>query len=303
VSIGKNLWMGLLLSSLRFCWAAGVAYEGSLPSGSALLFSVHAGDAANCVVLCDLHGNELWKNRDALAHPQMVQVLDDASVLCATQDGAHILDGSGASIWRYRVPDHTQNCIALPLGENRFLVGHEGPGKLLEIDSGFKILHEIKLDRIPRKNHGQFRFCSITPQGTYLVPVTFENRLREYDRDGNILSEVADLPQVTQAQRLDNGHTWVSLRGQLREYDKNGKVVWQFDLKKDGALPVCPVTSFCQLPDQHFLLTLYQAGAAPDLIEINRDKKIIHRWTFPRYSKIAYLAIVASGHPLLESAK
>jgi len=293
----KPLLSGLLLLS-GYSATVHAGYQGSIPPGSSLLFSVHAGSRADQLVLSERAGKVLWSNQESLFHPQMVEALDDATVLCATQDGAHILNARGESIWRYQLPPNVQNCVVKRLEENRFLVGHEGPGRLLEINRQFDTLHEVVLTDMPNRNHGQFRYLTITPEGSYLVPVNSAKLLREYDRAGKILREITDLPQVTYAQRLESGNTLVSFRGTIREYDPEWEsVLWEFSLQKDAGLPVAPVINFVCLPKGHLLMSLYHGNEGPDLIEINRSRKVVHRWSFPDSKNVAHVTLLAPDHP------
>ncbi|MBK1792038.1 hypothetical protein [Persicirhabdus sediminis] len=295
--------LGIL--ALATIGVAGAAedYAGKLPAGSGFIFSVHAGDQRDEIAVSTPAGEIVWTNKDKLVHPQLFELQDDGSVLVGTQDGAHMLGLDGKNIWQYKVPKDTQNCFAMKLGDDRFLIGNEGHSKFAEINSAGEVLKETSLQGIEFKKHGQFRYCSITPEGNYLVPVLFMKTLREYTPEGEIISEVKNLPSVTRGERLANGHTLVSSRGKLQEYDKDWKVVWEFSLSKDAKIKDCPITSFTVLDGDNYLLALYHSSEEPNFIEISRDKKVVHKWTFPQYKRVAFVTVVPAANPLMKSLK
>jgi outer membrane protein assembly factor BamB len=269
-----------------------------------LLFSVHGGQKGDRVVKCELSGKQQWINAEKLHHPQMLQVQQDGTLLCGTQDGAHLLNAAGQTVWKYNVPEGAQNCFAKQLSENRFLVGNEGLGRFVEIDRKGNELHEIPLEELPDRKHGQFRYCTITREDTYLVPVLCAGSLREYDRNGTILNEIGDLRQVTYAQRLDDGGILVSFRGTIREYAPDWKTVrWEFSLSEDAGLPVMPIINYVRLPDGHLLMSLYNGKDGPDLIEINADKQLIHQWEFPDCVRVAHLVVLPPSHSFVKAAQ
>ncbi len=69
----------------------------------------------------------------------------------------------------------------------------------------------------------------VLPNGHVLIPEMANNRVVEYDAEGQSVWEVT-LDQPIAALRLANGHTVVTLMRENRavEVDRGGKEVWQF---------------------------------------------------------------------------
>ena len=289
----------IISCSMLNLWAAESSYQGGLKTGDAFLLSAHKG---NKVVLYSQSKQLLWENKSHLAHPQQVEALDDGTVLVGTQDGAQLLDHQGYSLWHHKIPKGFQNSIAHKIAADRFLIGHEGAAKLIEINRAGETLWTLPLQGANPKVHGQYRYCSVTPEGSYLVPLLTSKKLHEYNRDGKLLMSIENLNQVTCAKRLANGNTLVSLRGAIREYDKSGEIIWEFDIVKEGQLKSCPVTSFQLLANGNLILALYHKDPKQaNLIEINRAKEIVARWSFPQYGMVAFIDIVDASNPLIKN--
>lgn len=290
----KKVWLLLFL-----CLQQGRGeYAGQVPEGAALLFSVHQGNYATMI---NLDGEELWRNQEEVKHPQMLNTLPDGRLLIGGISGATIVNARGAVEWHHPVPKGAQNCMAIRVGEDRFLVGLEGPAKFQEIDLEGHVYYELNLKPTSDKVHGQFRYPSITCDGTYLVPLLASQLLHEYDRDGNVLWELEGR-RFTHAVRLENGHTLVCSKGVLQEYDADKKLVWQFNLVADAQLDDKPIINVVQLGGGNRLMSIYQTDAAkPDILEVSPEKKIVHQWILPETGKVAHLSVVPKNDAFLKN--
>ena len=216
-------------------------YAGQMPEGSHLLLTSHKPDG---VYLLECGGEIRWSFAGELHHPQQAQDLDDGSILFAEVNGARQVDLSEKVLWQYAVPQGCQNAMAQQYTPGRFWVGHEGPCDLLEVDQAGTVLQTIDLQSPAEKVHGQFRYVTQSPQGTFLVPMTISHIFREYNTDGEVLFEITeDLKLPTKAIRLDDGSTLLADHSTVRQFDQEGQVLWQFNLVEDGGLETpCALT-------------------------------------------------------------
>src|SRR5262249_13989979 len=94
-----------------------------------------------------------------------------------------------------------------------------------------KEFNEVKGWGVPVRTSGGR--VEVLPNGHVLIPEMDNNRVVEYDADGQSVWEVA-IDQPIAAVRLPNGNTIVTLmRGNKAvEIDRSGKQVWQFKTDK-----------------------------------------------------------------------
>jgi hypothetical protein len=275
-------------------------YRGQVPDGHVLLFSVHGG---NYVTIADRSGKTLWRNSEKLKHPQMLEPLENGQLLVGDVSGAIRMDAGGKIVWQRPVPKGAQNCLATILPNGNLLTGLEGPAKFIEVNDDGEVVFELQLRPTAEKVHGQFRYPTVSPEGTYLVPLLASKTFHEYDRSGEVLWEMTGLNKVTYGLRLENGHTLLCYEGRVEEYDANRKMVWSFDLVADGKLPKTPVINCVPLPGGNLLCSLYQGREdQPDLIEISRNKQIVQRWTFPEHKRVAHVSVHPRTQPFISAA-
>jgi outer membrane protein assembly factor BamB len=121
--------------------------------------------------------------------------------------------------------------------------------------------------------------------------------VREYDLEGKVIwSHKIDLAgrprsnghgpeghgtEVYGAWRLKNGNTIIGAGNGNRVYevDSDGKTVWSVDQKELPGITFAWITMVEILPNGNLIIGNCHAGESnPQLIEINRDKKVL--WTF-----------------------
>ncbi len=254
-----------------------------------VMFSAHVPDQ---ITIINGEGESLWTigRENGVEHPQDAAVLDDGVVFFSVTRGAKAVRITDKKeLWSYVVPDGTQNPVAQPLDDGFFLVGNEGPCRLLEINAEGRVRREVKVDDCPFKgNHGQFRFCRKTPEGTYLFPMINAGLLREYDSDGKMSRDFSFKGSPVCALRLANGITLTGDGSSVKEIDENDNVVWAFDCVADGGEKPGVVTAVSRMKNGNTLLGYYQNEPdAADIIEVTRDKKIVWRLVLRDVSFIA----------------
>ena len=253
-------------------------------AAAAFLVSSHRPDALSFIDA----GGKILRQITEVKHPQDVAELPDGRIFSSEISGAGMFDPEGKVLWQYRAPEGSQNPVAQVLGEDRFLVGNEGPCRLREINSKGETLKMIQLTSSVDRNHGQFRFCRKTAEGTYLVPFTNEGAVREYDENGNVVRDFGEYQTPVSVLRLDAGHTLIGWHHRVTEVDERGGKVWEFDMVTDGGLPASPVTGLIRLENGNVIFGCYHRDAAqPDLLEVTPDKEIVRNVTIPELDNIA----------------
>ncbi len=252
------------------------------------LITSHSPDR---VAIIDNDGKLLWDC--PMNHPQDAAVLPDGSVVCAVLDGVRRVNRDRQTLWSWKVPEGCQNPVAQPLDGGRLLVGTEGPCRLLELDAEGQVQRTVQMTSGFQGNHGQFRFCRKTAEGTYLAPMFADNTVREFDADGRQLWKL-DIRGPVSALRLPDGHTLVGSFEGVTEYDREHQLVWQFACS-DVPAPdkVSTVTSIVRLRNGNTLFAHYTGdGDKADLLEVTRDKQVVWRLALPDVTAMAMVQVL-----------
>jgi hypothetical protein len=187
-----------------------------------ILFSEHEH---NRVAIMNASGEIVWEY--SVPHPQDVWMLPNGNVLTTYYQGVREVTRDKKVVWEYTTekPNEIPNCQ--PLSDGNVMIGIVGECRLIEVNGGGEVVHQVQLSTTEKTPHAQFRMCRKTPEGTYLVPFTAEGAVREYDADGKVIREFPKHSTPVCALRLENGDTLISADGAVTEYDKNDKVVWE----------------------------------------------------------------------------
>lgn len=201
-------------------------------------------------------------------------------------------DGEETLIWK-----GTQSEVnsTHPTNEGTYVITEAGPQpRLLELDRNGKVVNEFPLACQKPNHHMQTRMARKLADGTYLAPHLLDFAVKQYDKDGTVLSE---LDTTVEGDEKRSIHTWpfTAIRhgdgytlvcctngNRVVDFDASGNVVWQ--LTNDD-LPGPWLQDPCGgqvLPNGNVVITSYAGGRkdphAPKLFEVNRDKKVI--WTY-----------------------
>jgi hypothetical protein len=199
-----------------------------LPGEERVLIAEHQ---ANRVTERNLKGEIVWKK--TVTGPLAAQRLPNGNTFIATQTHLLEVDKNGKEVFSYTRPDGAEfmratklrngdiACI-LNLGTQRFM-------RLTPTERGVK---EGKSWGVQVRTSGGR--LEVLPNGHVLVPEMDNNRVVEYDADGQSVWEVT-VDQPIAAARLPNGNTLITLMRQKSavEVDRAGKEVWQF--KAEGS--------------------------------------------------------------------
>lgn len=278
----------LLLCGVCFSSAADGSWK-SETSERIVMISAHSPDQ---IAILNGKGETLWSinKENGVHHPQDAAVLNDGSIFFSVMFGAvNVRIADKKVLWRYSTPRGAQNPVAQPLDDGFFLVGNEGPCRLLEINSEGTVRREVKVDDCPFSgSHGQFRFCRKTCDGTYLFPMVNSGILREYDAAGKQLRQFPIKGMPVCALRIRDGVTLTGDGSSIKEIDANDEITWSYDCVSDGGLRTGIITAVSRLKNGNTLIGYYQDDPqTPDVLEVSRDKKIVWSLTLPNVALIA----------------
>jgi HEAT repeat protein len=179
----------------------------------------------------NLKGEIVWKMTVNEGGPLMAQRLPNGHTFLATSSQLIEIDKEGKEVLKYSRPDGGSFMRATKLGNGDIAciiqLGGNGRARYVRLTPAGKDFKEIKSwDVQVRTSGGRI---DVLPTGHVLIPEMDNNRVVEYDADGQNVWEVT-LDQPIAAVRLPNGNTLVTLMGENRavEVDRTGKEIWQF---------------------------------------------------------------------------
>jgi hypothetical protein len=175
----------------------------------------------------NIKGEIVWQKR--IPMPIMAQRLPNGHTFVATQNQLLEYDKDGREVFSYGRPDggdfmratKLRNgdiaCIVQQLGMPRFMLLSPAGGSIKEVKSwGVQV----------RTSGGRL---DVLPNGHVLIPEMDNNRVVEYDEEGQMVWELP-IDQPIAAVRQPNGNTIITLMRENRavEVDRRGKEVWQY---------------------------------------------------------------------------
>jgi hypothetical protein len=169
----------------------------------------------------DFSGNILWQK--PIEMPIACQRLPGGNTFIATRRQLLEVDQGGKEVFTYSPPG-TSISAARKLRDGQMVLVTSG-GVCHRLDPAGKEVTHFTVGPVYTMGSN----IDVLPAGRILVPLYRQNKVVEYDRDGNVVWEV-ESPQPTSAVRLPNGHTLVASHFQQRvvELNREGGEVWQF---------------------------------------------------------------------------
>lgn len=236
-----------------------------------------------------------------------LQLLASGNLLMPTSDTTIVeMTPEKKVVWEYtsKAKDDYKGKIEVHafqrLANGRTMIAESGNGRIIEVDTDGKIVHEMPLTRDRASSHSDTRQVRVLDSGNYLVACEADGKVREYDRDGKIVwSYTLDLgdrkasgghgveghgTSVYSAVRLANGNTLIGggNNNRVLEVDPAGKIVWSVDQKDLPGITLAWVTTVQALPNGNVIIGNCHAGPDnPQLIEVTRDKKVV--WTLKNF--------------------
>jgi hypothetical protein len=243
-------------------------------------------------------------------------LLPDGNVLLSLGDATvGEVSRDGKVVWKYeskpkpgykgRVEVHAFQ----RLDKGITMIAESGNRRIIEVDKGGKIVHEVPLTVERPDPHRDTRMARKLESGNYLVCHEADGKVREYDRDGKVVwSYALDLAgrrrspghgpeghgtEVFGAIRLPSGNTLIGGGNNNRviEVDRDGKVVWSIGHDELPGIRLAWVTTVAALPGGNVLVgNCHARPENPQLFEVTRDKKVV--WTFKDFKTFSTDAVL-----------
>ncbi len=158
-------------------------------------------------------------------------LLSNGNIIFSRMSGAGMVSPDKKILWEYLAPRGTEIHSCQSIRQDRVLIMRNGnPAQAMIINTATgKVEKEIPIPTTVTGTHGQFRHIRMTKAGTLLVPHLGENKVVEYDLEGQVLwSVVAKSPW--HAVRLKTGNTLIAgdWSRYAREVNPKGETVWEF---------------------------------------------------------------------------
>ncbi len=166
----------------------------------------------------NLKGDILWEKR-VTTWPVCVDRLPNGNTLIATRQQILEVDRSGKEVFNYNRAFGDIMWAAKARDGQYVLLSNQG--LCVRVDAAQKEVKSFRVQGV--SNFGN----ELLPNGNVLVPLSWQNKVTEYDHDGKVVWEVG-APQPMAVCRLPNGNTLISsINGQAKmlELDRAGKTV------------------------------------------------------------------------------
>jgi len=206
------------------------------------------------------------------------------------------------------------------LADGLTMIAESGNGHIVEVDGSGKIVHEIPLTLDRPDPHRDTRLARKLDTGNYLVCHEGDGKVREYDRQGQVVwSYALDLGgrprsdghgpeghgvEVFGAVRLADGNTLIAGGNNNRviEVTPEGKIVWSIEQRELPGITLAWVTTLHALPNGNVIVGNCHAGPEnPQLFEVTRDKEVV--WTFRDFKTFGNSLAVAHVLDLPEGTR
>jgi hypothetical protein len=166
----------------------------------------------------NLKGEILWQ-KDAGNFPISARRLSDGHTFIVCRNRISEVDRSGREVRAINRPANDV-MTAQKMRDGRIVIV-SSQSCLVVLDSTGRELKSVRLLAV--SNFGN----DVLPKGGVLVPLSWQNKVLEYDAEGKVVWE-AEVPQPVSAFRMPDGHTLVSTQvwpAKVIELDRDGKQV------------------------------------------------------------------------------
>jgi hypothetical protein len=202
-------------------------------------------------------------------------------------------------VFSYQCASEVYACQRLANGNT--LVGECNAGRLVEVDPHGNVVKQLRL--LPEGSDGGHVFMRNVrrlPNGNTLVAHYGQQVVKEYDPQGNVVISIPAASGPHSVVRLPNGHTLIACGDFIKdgarvfEADQNGKTVWEITSHELPGISLKLMTGMQRLPNGNTVMSNWlghgQFGAAPHLIEVTPEKKVV--WTFADHKAVKTIASV-----------
>ncbi len=190
-----------------------------------------------------------------------------------------VVNRNKETVFEYKSNTEIHTCHYTPTGNILFVeAGLDGnQPHIIEMTIEGKEVRTLSLKTIITKGtHWQCRFMRLLENGNFIVCHTGEGKVKEYDSNGKVLSELKAKSAMS-AIRLKNGNTVVSSsNGIITEYDKEKKIVRS--ITKENAPKECKKfrpAGIQILPNGNIVCCNAVPGGNISMIEFDKDNNVI----------------------------
>ena len=217
----------------------------------------------------------------ALRSPQDVWLLPNGNFLFSHVQGAIEITRQKNIVWQYKTAKGNEVHTCQPLPDGRVLIGECGACRLIEVDREGQIRKELKLTTTTKGTHLQMRIVRKTPAGSYLVSLTGEHVVGEYDGQGREIRRIAVPGNPYEALRLPNGNTLICCGDghKLIEVDPQDKIVWRINENDLPGHPLRFVAGIQRLPNGDTVVCNWgghgHVGEQPQIFEVTPQLQVV----------------------------
>ena len=252
------------------------------------------------VAIVERDGSVAWSWQNGTGAHDM-HLLPNGNLLVPTAPNAIVeLTPEKEVVWHWQSKPNSESLEKVEihaferLANGLTMVSETGNRRIVEVDRGGTVQHEIPLKVDDPHWHHDTRLVRVTPDETYLVAHERDGAVREYDRDGKIVWEYyleltgPETPthrghgtDVYSAYRLPDGNTLIGggNNNRVLEINPAGDIVWSLESDEIPGIQLFWITQLQALPDGNIVVTNTHAeGETPQIFEVNRDKDLI--WGF-----------------------
>lgn len=258
------------------------------------------------LALIEADGTIAWRYTIGPLHD--LHVLSNGNILFQ-KTWTHILEidpKTDKVVWEYHCKPTKQGAgkveahafERLPNGDT--MIAESGNARIIEVNPKGEIVNQINLKVDQPRPHKDTRLVRKTKAGTYLVAHEYHGICREYDADGEVIWEY-EVPlfgrkraggngvnsfgnALYSVQRLPNGNTLIGTGNgkSVIEVTPDKKIAWQLTSDDLEGIGLAWVTTVQVLKNGNLVIGNCHAGKEnPQLIEVDRDKKVV--WTYTNW--------------------
>lgn len=221
-----------------------------------------------------------------------VWMLEDNTFLFNDGNGVKRIHPDGGIVWEYRSPlppeeNEIHSCQLLDNGN--VLIAENGPSRVIEVDFRGQVVKETPISSASDNMHMRFRMCRKLDNGGFLLVLSDDELIKEFDRDGREVRTVRPpegiaFKKVHAVVRLRNGNLLISsgAGGIVFEIDGEDKVVWRLDpeeLKKKYGVEIEFICGLQRLSNGNTVLAVYHGNY--QVVEVNRRKEVVNKFNIP----------------------
>jgi hypothetical protein len=214
-----------------------------------------------------------------------VWMLSNGNVLFSRMQYVEEVTPDKRVVWHHDAPAGTEIHTCQPIGLDKVLFIENGLPPHLKVmnirTNELEVDHELpEPSTTDRKTvHAQFRRVRYTAQGTYLVPFLEMQKVIEYDKNFNEVWSY-DVRSPWAAVRLKNGNTLITDEHDVTtmEVTPDKKVVWSIkpdDIPEQYRYDNSQSATRLSNGDTILCSRGGKTGQGPQLVEVNRDKKVV----------------------------